>query len=115
MNDSACCAHTRILYCRGHNHDGSQFDRWQCADCDQRFSPDSLFNLKLAAISSASLANTRETRADRIGRENPCWTQAYAAVCTAIDREINQRERAESNRAKLADLKNKLGALYFDI
>jgi hypothetical protein len=47
----------------------------------------------LAAISTASIQNTRESAKERIGKDNPCWTQAYEDVCTAVDREMALRER----------------------
>ena len=49
----------------------------------------------LAAISTASGQNTRESAKDRIGRDSPYWTQAYGDVCAAIDRELALRERLE--------------------
>lgn len=51
---------------------------------------------RLAAISTAALMNTRETFAQhRIGRDSPYWTQAYEDVCTAVTREMQERERAD--------------------
>lgn len=52
----------------------------------------------LAAISTASGQNTRESAKERIGRDSPYWTQAYGDVCVAIDREMALRERGEATR-----------------
>lgn len=50
----------------------------------------------LAAISVASMQNTRESAKERIGRDSPFWTQTYADVCAAVDREMLERERADA-------------------
>lgn len=55
----------------------------------------------LAAISTASIQNTRESAKERVGRDNPYCTQAYLDVCAAVDREMAQRERAERAEADL--------------
>jgi len=52
--------------------------------------------MQLAAISTASIQNTRETAKERITRESPYWSQAYEDTCRAIDREMDQRERVEA-------------------
>jgi len=57
--------------------------------------------IQLAAISTASIQNTRGTIVDRIDRNSPYWTVAYEDVCRAIDREIKQRERADRLDAAL--------------
>jgi hypothetical protein len=57
--------------------------------------PDELHVMQMAAISTASIQNTRESAKERIGRDNPYWTQAYDDVCRAVDREMDARERAE--------------------
>lgn len=58
--------------------------------------PDEKTAQLLAAISVASIQNTRESAKDRIGKDNPYWTDAYGDVCIAVDREMAQRERAEA-------------------
>jgi hypothetical protein len=57
--------------------------------------PNELNTLKLAAISTACIQNTEATAKYRISAENRCWTQAYADVCVAVDREMRERHRAE--------------------
>lgn len=52
--------------------------------------------LQLAAISVASIQNTRDTAKQRIGKDSPYWTQTYEDVCTAVEREMRERERAEA-------------------
>lgn len=49
----------------------------------------------LAAISVASIQNTRTSAKERIGRDSPFWTAAYDDVCKAVDREMAHRENAE--------------------
>lgn len=51
--------------------------------------------MRLAAISTATWANTETSKADRIGKANPYWTVAYGDVCAAIDREMSWRQQAE--------------------
>lgn len=63
-----------------------------------------MHTMQLAAISTASIQNTEASKAERIGRDNPYWTVAYGDVCTAIDREIRERVRAE----RLAEALRKL-------
>lgn len=59
----------------------------------------------LAAVSTASRCNTRRTAAEqRISRDNPYWTQAYEDVCTAVGREIQERERAEAAESRIREL-----------
>lgn len=50
--------------------------------------PDHDTAMLLAAISTASIQNTPESAKQRIGRDSPYWTQAYADVCVAVDREM---------------------------
>lgn len=53
--------------------------------------------LRLAAISTASLCNTRESAKQmRIGRDHPYWTQAYEDVCEAVEREMALREELKA-------------------
>ena len=104
MRDTqTCCAHCHVIIGHHDHPDGTRTDYWECADgCGQRFVTDHVVRsmkeshvMQLAAISTASVQNTRETIKDRITPDNPYYTTAYADVCRAIDREIGQRERAE--------------------
>lgn len=51
------------------------------------------FIIKLAAISTASIQNTKKTIVDRLEPDHPYYTIAYGDVCAAIDREIQAREK----------------------
>lgn len=53
--------------------------------------------MQAAACMTAAFQNTRDSAKERIGRDNPYWTQAYQDVCDAVDREIEWRERAQSS------------------
>jgi hypothetical protein len=55
--------------------------------------------MQLAAISTAAIQNTEETKKHRITRESPYWTVAYADTCAAVDREMKHRGEAELLRA----------------
>ena len=66
---------------------------------------------QLAGVSTAAFANTRETHAQSIGRENPYWTQAYKDVVDAIGREIELREQLTALREQLEDCKAALREL----
>jgi hypothetical protein len=76
---------------------------------------------RLAAISTAALANTPVTAAAaRIANDHPCWTAAYEDVFSAVQREIRERERAEAAEKELAQLrdqfdKKKLDSLYIHL
>ena len=63
-----------------------------------------LHRMQLAGISTATLQNTVASTADRILKDNPYWTIAYGDVCTAVDREIAQRVRAEAAEARVREL-----------
>ena len=53
--------------------------------------------MQLAAIGVMATCNTRETaNFHRIGRDNPYWTPALERVCIAVDREMEERERADA-------------------
>jgi hypothetical protein len=65
--------------------------------------------MQLAAIMTASMQNTESTIKDRIDRSSPYWTQAYADVCVAVDREIRERKRAEKAEAACKALRSALG------
>jgi hypothetical protein len=56
-----------------------------------------LHRMQLAAIGVSAMCNTRETAAQqRIGRSNPYWTLALEDVYRAVDREMDERERADA-------------------
>ena len=55
-----------------------------------------LHNIQLSAISVTSLMNTSNSKKDRLNRENPYWTLAYQDTCDAVDREIQERNRANN-------------------
>jgi hypothetical protein len=63
------------------------------------------YHMQAAAVMTATIQNTPTTIKDRIGRENPYWTQAYADVCAAVDREMRERARAEKAEAEIERLK----------
>lgn len=65
-----------------------------------------LWNMCLAAVMTASLQNTESTIKDRIPQDNPYWTPAYADVCTAVDREMRERKRAEAAEARVKELED---------
>jgi hypothetical protein len=54
-----------------------------------------LHTMQLAAIMTASIQNTDNTIKNRISRDSPYWTQAYADVCRAVDREMKLRKALE--------------------
>lgn len=52
-----------------------------------------LHRMQLTAISTITPCNTpRSFDAQRIGRDNPYWTQTYEDVCTVMEREITLLE-----------------------
>jgi hypothetical protein len=59
------------------------------------------WNMEIAAIMTASIQNTPTAIKHRIGPDNPFWSQAYADVCRAVDREMRERQRAEAAEAAL--------------
>jgi hypothetical protein len=67
-----------------------------------------IHRMQLVAISQASLQNTETTRRERIGRESAYWTQAYADVCAAVDREMRERERARLSEERRQELEERL-------
>lgn len=52
--------------------------------------------MQLAAVSTASIQNTVTSIKDRIGAEHEYCTAAYLDVCKAVDREMRERQIAES-------------------
>lgn len=71
--------------------------------------PDETHIMQLAAISTATLQNTETTIKDRIPKDSPYWTVAYADVCTAIDREIRERNRANAAEHDIQAYRGALG------
>lgn len=59
-------------------------------------------HLQAAACMTATIQNTRESAKERILRDHPYWTQAYADICRSVDREIEERERAEASEHNFA-------------
>lgn len=78
-----------------------------------REAPEDLENLRmqLVACMTASAQNTRTAIKDRIERGHPYWSQAYADVCAAIDREIALREEVEVLRNEMGSYPEGLGML----
>ncbi len=62
-----------------------------------------LLRMQGAAVMTASLQNTEKTVKDRITRDSPYWSQCYADVCAAVDREMAHRETTERLKAALKD------------
>jgi len=56
--------------------------------------------MRLVACSTASLANTDSSKAQRIDDENLYSSVAYRDVCRAVDREIEHREELERWRER---------------
>jgi chromosome segregation ATPase len=67
--------------------------------------------LQAAACMTATFQNTHESKKERIGRDNPYWTQAYDDVCTAVDREIREREAKDQLSARVKVLESALTEL----
>ena len=61
-----------------------------------------LHTLQMAAVMTATVQNTETSIKDRIDRGHPYWSQAYADVCAAVDREMAHRSALAAERA-LAD------------
>jgi len=51
-----------------------------------------ILRMQLAGCGAAALANTHESAAHRLTRDNPYWSASYGDVCRAVDREIELRE-----------------------
>jgi hypothetical protein len=68
--------------------------------------------LQLAAISTASLCNTRESHeASRIGNDHPFWTCAYGDVFQTVEREICFRELVDKREIELCAVEKELREL----
>lgn len=65
-----------------------------------------LHGRQLVAISTASTQNTVELADNRLGSTHLYWTQAYADVCAAVNREMRERERAEKAEAACAEMRD---------
>ncbi len=63
-----------------------------------------LERMRAAAMMTATLQNTESTIKDRITRDNPYWSQGYADVCAAVDREIRLRSENQSLRQRVEGL-----------
>lgn len=63
-----------------------------------------LHNMQMAACMTATFQNTPTSVIDRIGRDNPYWTQCYEDTCRAVDREMRERARATQARAALLSI-----------
>lgn len=72
-----------------------------------------VLRVQLAACMTAAALNTRTTSNDRINRDNPYWSQAYADVCAAVDREIAHREKVEQQAEEIARLREDQKRLDF--
>jgi len=59
--------------------------------------------MKAAAVMTASIQNTERTVKDRITQGHPYWSQGYADVCRAVDREMELRAERDDLRSKLAE------------
>lgn len=65
-------------------------------------------DIKLAGCGVAALSNTDETRAQRIGRDNPYWSASYGDVCNAVDREMALRAALTTAQQDAARLREAL-------
>jgi hypothetical protein len=64
--------------------------------------------VQLAGCGVAALQNTRQSIAEqRIGSDQYGFSASYMEVCTAVDREIEQRERAERAEADLLTMRQR--------
>ncbi len=70
--------------------------------------------LRLAAISTASLQNTPASVAQRIDKNNPYWTVAYADVCRAVDREMALAQNRVAEMPLRSDGKPYQPPFYWD-
>lgn len=75
---------------------------------DRHFAPLlELHQMQMAGIMTASFQNTPSTVKDRLDPSSPYWTQAYADVCAAVDREmalLARVEAAEKERDKNSEV-----------
>ena len=74
-----------------------------------RTEQEELFDMQMVAVMTATLQNTESTIKDRIDRSSPYWTQAYADVCVAINREMKLIERVKQLKQALVNIKNEIG------
>lgn len=58
--------------------------------------------MRLAGCGVAALSNTPGTVAQRIARDNSYWSASYGDVCSAVDREMDLREKLIARNAQLA-------------
>lgn len=67
--------------------------------------------MKLVACMTATLQNTPETASDRLPQDHPYWSVAYSDVCRSVDREMQERARAEDAEASRREDRATLRAL----
>ena len=56
--------------------------------------------VRLAACGVAAMQNTRSSARDRIAHDSFAWSASYSDVCRAVDKEMDERERAERAEAE---------------
>lgn len=62
-------------------------------------------NKMLVACSMATFQNTSETVRNRLRKDHPYWSQAYADVCASVDREIALRALLFDERRQLSAMR----------
>lgn len=73
-----------------------------------------LHRMQMAGICVAAMTNGGDL-SGRIGKDNPYWTPVYHDVCDAVDREIKERQRAETAEAALQRVEERLQLQHDDI
>lgn len=68
--------------------------------------PEELHRMRLVAISTAGLLNTRESSRLRIDSDHVWWTPTYQDMCIVVDREIMEREYNKILYEKVKELEN---------
>lgn len=66
--------------------------------------------IRLAACGVVALSNTVGTVAQRLPRENQHWSASYGDVCSAVDREMDLREKLVARNAEVARLNGIIAA-----
>lgn len=64
-----------------------------------------LCHIQLAGCAVAAAQNTEESIKQRIGPDNPYYSDSYAAVCAAIDREMALRRENERLKALVGEMR----------
>jgi len=98
------------LDCQKHDNLPKMFVGQKCVWClreehEKLLAEVSTFTMKLAAISQASLGNTRQCQEQRLPSSHQFYSQAYKDTCAAVDREIEHREELDKIKAALEVLK----------